>query len=556
MLQKNYFKFIKFFLFYVAIIILVYSNYLLKNDFIIDDYAIINSKNFNFKDFYNGFVSAFANRPLSIIYYYFISRLNDKFIIYSLISLAFYLTSIAILFRVFDFLLNSQTKKILFFITIIFQFFSYTNIYSPGMQSIGNFSLLLFAMSLIFFKNFLITKNYYNYLISIALIIIGLLTYESFFPLLIVYIMMPFFIKFNYKYFFYNFLIIITVILIIFAYQKYFAILIYPAEDLSRLRNTNFLKIIEFTILNIFVLNDFLFSQSYYAYKNIINLFNKSFYFEILKIIFFFLIFAYFIFRDDQKNYNKVKISLIFSLIFTVIFFTLLMHSLANTVISPLEYNNRGLVSFSILFPLSLILLKNIYFRNYKVKLIMQIFFIFMYLSLLINFFSFQIYQNERYAFQKKVFKIISDLNLTNSSTFILTKNYNVLDIEKKFSYNNNYFDNFNKNSLIIITQLNGNIICNKDIFIFEQLNRAKKNNITNFIIYDVSNKYIENFLNYNDIYIYLSSKRNLCNSKYSILINQIFKKDKYLYDYEVPIILKNDTIFGALESFYYKKIF
>ena len=103
---------------------------------------------------------------------------------------------------------------------------------------------------------------------------------------------------------------------------------------------------------------------------------------------------------------------------------------------------------------------------------------------------------------------------------------------------------------------MNGNIICNKDIFIFEQLNRAQKNNITNYIIYDVSNKYIENFSNYNDIYIYLSSKKNLCNSKYSILINKIFKKEKYLYDYEVPIILKNDTIFGALQSFYYKKFF
>jgi hypothetical protein len=552
MLNKNYFKFIKFFAFYVVVIILVYSNYLLKNDFIIDDYAIISSKIFNFKDFYNSFLSAFANRPLAIIYYYIISRLDDKFIIYASISLSFYLISIAILFRVFDFLLNSETKKIIFFLTIIFQFFSYTNIYSPGMQSIGNFSLLLFVLSLFFFKSFLITKNYYNYLISIVLIIVSLLIYESFFPLLIIYVMLPFFFKFNYKYFLYNLLIIFSVILVIFIYQKYFAILIYSAEDLSRFRNTNFLKIIEFTILNIFVLIDFLFSQLYYAQKNIINLFNKNLYFEILKIIILFFIFTYFILKNSQKNYNKIKFSLIFFLILGTIFLTLLMHSLANTVISPLDYNNRGLVALSILFPLSLILFKNINFRNYKIKLSIQIFFILMYLTLLINFFSFQIYQNERYEIQKKVFKIISDLNLTKSNTFILTKNYNLLDIEKKFNYNNNYFDNFNKNSSIITAQLSGNIICNKDIFIFEKLKAAKKNNITNFIIYDVSNKYVENFSTYEEMHLYLSTKKNLCNSQHNILINKIFKKEKYLYNYEVPIILKNNTMLKILQSFYY----
>jgi len=551
MLNKNYFKYIKFFSFYVVVIILVYSNYLLKNDFIIDDYAIISKKILNFKDFYNSFLSAFANRPLAIVYYYIISRLDDKFIIYASISLSFHLISIAILFRVFDFLLNSQTKKIIFFLTIIFQFFSYTNIYSPGMQSIGNFSLLLFVISLFFFKSFLITKNYYNYLISIVLIIVSLLIYESFFPLLIVYVMLPFFFKFNYKYFLYNLLIIFSVILVIFIYQKYFAILIYSAEDLSRFRNTNFLKIIELIILNIFVLIDFLFSQLYYAQKNIINLFNKNLYFEILKIIIFFFIFTYFILKNGQKNYNKIKFSLIFFLIFGSIFFTLLMHSLANTVISPLDYNNRGLVYLSILFPLSLILFKNINFRNYKIKLSIQIFFILMYLTLLINFFSFQIYQNERYEIQKKVFKIISDLNLMKSNAFILTKNYNLLDIEKKFSYNNNYFDNFNKNSSIITAQLSGNIICNKDIFIFEKLKAAKKNNITNFIIYDVSNKYVENFLTYEEMHIYLLSKKNLCNSQHNILINKIFKKEKYLYDYEVPIILKNNTMLKILKSFY-----
>jgi hypothetical protein len=228
------------------------------------------------------------------------------------------------------------------------------------------------------------------------------------------------------------------------------------------------------------------------------------------------------------------------------------MHSLANTVISPLDYNNRGLVSLSILFPLSLILFKNINFRNYKIKLSIQIFFILMYLTLLINFFSFQIYQNERYEIQKKVFKIISDLNLMKSNAFILTKNYNLLDIEKKFSYNNNYFDNFNKNSSIITAQLSGNIICNKDIFIFEKLKAAKKNNITNFIIYDVSNKYVENFSTYEEMHLYLSTKKNLCNSQHNILINKIFKKEKYLYDYEVPIILKNNTMLKILQSFYY----
>jgi hypothetical protein len=220
-MKKDSYSYSLNFFFYFAIILIGYFFFAYNGKFIIDDFSIVNTdKTLNLFKFYKDLEPAFSNRPLAILYYYVISKLPNNYALYFVLSLFQHLLCIFLIYKIFDFLFYSEEIKKIFYVLIVFPFFSFTTLYSPAMQSVGNYSLAVFLFSLILLKKFIVEKKKYLYALSILLILLAFLTYESFFPLIVLFLFFPLIYKQNYKILFINLLFILIILLIIFFFKK------------------------------------------------------------------------------------------------------------------------------------------------------------------------------------------------------------------------------------------------------------------------------------------------------------------------------------------------
>jgi hypothetical protein len=189
----NSFPFNKFCL---LLIFLIYTPISIFGYFIQDDLGIVaNIGSSKFAQALSDICQVNNNRPLSCFYHAILTRLPAVYQFYFLINLIFYICFVLNIIKIFEFIFNNIFLKKIFFIFLIFPFFSFTIIYSPAMQSMGTFALLLWSVSLYFLKKFIINSNKINIISSFIALFASFLVYESPLPLLAVSIFFPLFFE-------------------------------------------------------------------------------------------------------------------------------------------------------------------------------------------------------------------------------------------------------------------------------------------------------------------------------------------------------------------------
>jgi hypothetical protein len=568
-MKKDSFSYTLNFFFYFVIVIIGYFFFSYNGKFIIDDFSIVNSeKTLNLLEYYKSLETGFSNRPLAIIYYFVISKLPSNYLLYFTISLSQHILCIFLIYKLFDFLFYSEEIKKIFFLLIIFPFFSFTTLYSPAMQSIGNCSLAIFLFALILLKKFIVEKKKYLYVFSILLIILAFLTYESFFPLIILFIFFPLIYKQNYKILFINLFFILIILLIVFIFQKYFAYRP-QGEDLSRIRNLNIFSLIRLCFVNLLLLINFFLENFYDAFLNIKNLLNKNLYFALTQIFFLNFIFIYFIFKLRKGLLNHVKPFNIFFIIIFIIFLTILMHSVADTGIEFRDYNNRGMLAMSFVPSIFLLLLYNSTIKNSYI-VFFKFLFIFFYCSIIINFFSFQQYEYVKLDKFKKIYLTVKENNFINNKTFLFIKIEPQNYIENKYSYSSsNYFYNFQLEDIDYLEKIivknnlnykkNNQVIEINDFTVVFNLrhvfckyfliNDDDLERYSNFITLDITEKTYTH-LNFTELKQLIYSEKNTnCANEYEILLKKLFNKNKvYLDEKNIPLLIKNLYIYDFLK--------
>jgi len=466
----NFIKSLSLTQYFFTLALLGYLPILVFGYFIQDDYTIRGLTDLNFFDAVKTICSVNNNRPLSCIYHALLTRLPPIFQIYFLFSLSIYFIFIYIVFKIYDFILDDIYIKKIFLTFLIFPFFSYTIIYSPGMQSMGIVSLIFWAISLFFLKRYIYKFSFIDLFLSYFFLVIMFLIYESAAPLLGISLFFPLFFKNKKKVFFINIILTFLVLILIYVLQKE----IFPNlfnQDLSRIKlglhdykKIFYLIIINFALtLNIFAHSLELFGRSLF---NIFTSFNLILLLQLILIIFFFYLSI-----DNKKNKTKsnsdyylLSISLVS--IISVFILNVLMHSMAHTGLEFTQYNNRALVSISCIFSLSVVFFYK--FGVFRSKFLSNFFYIPLFTILSVNFFFFQ--NNlirERFLAQE----LLRDAKELISKNHVLEKKYknnvnffiyNRSNVEEIFSYNS--LDFFR---VIEKTENNINILLNEHKFCY-----------------------------------------------------------------------------------------
>lgn len=469
----NFIKSLSLIEYFFALTILGYFPILVFGYFIQDDYTIRGLTDLNFFEAVKTICHVNNNRPLSCFYHALLSRLFPIFQVYFLFSLSLYFIFIYIVFRIYDFILDDIYIKKIFLTFLIFPFFSYTIIYSPGMQSMGIVSLIFWAISLLFLKRYIYKSFFFDLFSSYFFLVMMFLTYESATPLLGISLFFPLFFKNKKMIFFINIILIFLLLILIYILQKE----IFPNlfnQDLSRIKLglQDYKKIIYLIIVNlvltvnIFVHSLELFTRSLY---NIFISFNLILSLQLLLIVIFFYLSI-----DNKKktksNRDYYFLSISFFSIISVFILNALMHSVANTGLEFTQYNNRALVSVSFIFSLSMVFFYK--FGLLRIKFLSIFFYIILFIILSVNFFFFQNnLVKERFLAQE----LLRNENELTNKNYILDKKYkyNVnffiydrSDVEEILSYNSlDFFRVFEKTENKINFFLNENKFCNLDYY-------------------------------------------------------------------------------------------
>ena len=498
----NFIKSLSLTKYFFALAILGYFPILVFGYFIQDDYTIRGLTDLNFFDAVKTICHVNNNRPLSCFYHALLSRLFPIFQVYFLFSLSLYFIFIYIVFRIYDFILDDIYIKKLFLTFLIFPFFSYTIIYSPGMQSMGIVSLIFWALSLLFLKRYIYKSFFLDLFLSYFFLVIMFLIYESATPLLGISLFFPLFFKNKKKIFFINIILIFLLLILIYILQKE----IFPNlfnQDLSRIKLglQDYKKIIYLIIINsvltvnIFVHSLELFARSLY---NIFVSFNLILSLQLLLMVIFFYLSI-----DNKKNIKSNRdyyfLSISFFSIISVFILNALMHSMANTGLEFTQYNNRALVSISFIF--SLLVVFSYKFGILRFKFLSNFFYIILFIILSVNFFFFQNnLVKERFLVQE----LLRDENELANKNYILDKKYkyNVnffiydrSDVEEILSYNSlDFFRVIEKTENQINFFLNENKFCNLDYYdLYIKIPYLNEENRLNLFYY--SNKKLTVFL-------------------------------------------------------------
>jgi len=552
--MKNIINFIKSLSltnYFFALSILGYFPILVFGYFIQDDYTILGLTDLNFFDAVKTICHVNNNRPLSCFYHALLSRLFPIFQVYFLFSLSLYFIFIYIVFRIYDFILDDIYIKKLFLTFLIFPFFSYTIIYSPGMQSMGIVSLIFWALSLLFLKRYIYKSFFLDLFLSYFFLVIMFLIYESATPLLGISLFFPLFFKNKKKIFFINIILIFLLLILIYILQKE----IFPNlfnQDLSRIKLglQDYKKIIYLIIINsVLTLNIFFYSLELFARSlyNIFVSFNLILSLQLLLMVIFFYLSI-----DNKKktksNRDYYFLSIFFFSIISVFILNALMHSMANTGLEFTQYNNRALVSISFVFSLLVVSLYK--FIVLRTKFLSNIFYITLFTIFSVNFFFFQNNLIRERFLAKELLK--------DAKEFV-NKSYS---FDKKYEYNINFF--------IYESSYSEEVLSYNSLDYFRVIEKTEKNN--NFFLNE--NKFCN--LDYYDLYIkipYLNEKHRLnlfyySNKKLTIVTENIkyneFRNNlqniikcnyKEISDKSSRVIKKNVYLDKRFESFFLKFI-
>jgi len=532
----NSFPFNKFCL---LLIFLIYTPISIFGYFIQDDLGIVaNIGSSRFMQAMSDICQVNNNRPLSCFYHAILTRLPAVYQFYFLINLIFYICFVLNIIKIFEFIFNNIFLKKIFFIFLIFPFFSYTIIYSPAMQSMGTFALLLWSVSLYFLKKFIINNNKINIILSFILLFASFLVYESQFPLLAVSIFFPLFFDKKKKLFLINFLAIIIIVSIIFIIQKFLMPIIFNI-DLSRVRVDfyNYKKIIYLLFVNlILTANIFFFSLEIFL-RILYDLFYRPNYLFLSQLILILIIFYSLIFYKTKiynQSINKkfIKVSLL--IFFFTIILNSIMHTMANTGLEFIQYNNRALVSLSFIFAFAVSVIYK-YISENKKSLFSYII-AFLFLIFVSNFFYF------KNNLIKEKFQSISLNNLINlqfnnkdekqviffsiNSRPILHEILSYSSWDYFHILNNNMANFLNGNKVVIY--INSKKFCNKFYFneyIYKPFNENYAINYLNFNTYLNGNYISYNNLKFNELDVLLKSQI-ICDDQFNAASKKIITQD------------------------------
>jgi hypothetical protein len=505
----NFIKSLSLTQYFFALAILGYLPILVFGYFIQDDYSIRGLTDLNFFDAVKAICHVNNNRPLSCFYHALLSRLFPIFQIYFLFSLSLYFIFIYIVFKIYDFILDDIYIKKFFLTFLIFPFFSYTIIYSPGMQSMGSVSLIFWAISLLFLKRYIYKSFFLDLFLSYFFLVIMFLIYESAAPLLGISLFFPLFFKNKKKIFFINIILTFLVLILIYILQKE----IFPNlfnQDLSRIKLgfQDYKKIIYLiTINSVLTVNIFVHSLELFV-RSLYNIFTS---FNLILLLQLLLIISFFYLSIDNKkkiksNRNYYFLSISFVSVISVFILNALMHSMANTGLEFTQYNNRALVSISCIFSISVVI--SYKFGVLRSKFLSNFLYIILFIILSVNFFFFQNnLVKERFLAQE----LLKDAKELTNKNYILGK---------KYQYNVNFFiyDRSNVEQILSYNSLD-----------FFRVIEKTENNINFFLD---ENKFCN--LDYYDLYIkipYLNEENRLnlfyySNKKLTIFLENINHKD------------------------------
>jgi len=487
--------------------------------FIQDDFGVVSLHNKEPIDALKYICAVNNNRPLSCVYHAFLTRLPSIFQFYFFFTLLLYIFFIFNVVKIFDFIIDDIFLKKLFITFLIFPFFSYTVLYSPAMQSMGVFALVLWSISLLLLKQFITNKSKINLFFSYLFILLMLLTYESPAPLLGLSIFFPLFFKKKEKLFYINFLIIIFLCMLILFMQK----IVFPKifnVDLSRVKFdiNEYKKIVYLIFVNLVLTINIIFFSLEIALKALLNLFKNINYLTLLQLsLIIFLFYKNFYYRTFyKKNKNNKYLLLILVLVFSsVVFLNAVMHALANTGLEFTQYNNRALVSLSFIFSLTIVLVYKLV--NFNNKKLFNFFLICLFSVPIINFIYFQNNLiksrfDAEYIYDKYLNSNNSQFN-TNKINFIL--NESIDDVDYILSYHSfDYYKYLHKNLLVIF--LTEQKFCNINYY-DEYINIPYLRNSDNIIS-------VYNFRKFPYEYTHVIDIKNVDSKKFRAEISNIIK--------------------------------
>lgn len=498
---------------YLFIFVLFYKSLFFYGDFVRDDWSIKSLYHLNFFEALKGIFGPFSNRPFAALFFAITSRFSDEFIFYlSLNFVLIFISSYLIISSLYFINISNKIKNFYVFLTL-FPLFSYSVIFSSGMQITGNLSVLIWSFSF-YLQNQFITKNkFLSLIISNLFILLMLLTYESALPLLSLNIMFLFFFKRDhiFKYFF---ILILTIILGTII-QKVVIGNFYP--DISRLRieNLSFNKILFYFFGNgALLINNFfvLFQNFFSSIKNIFV--NKLFFSEYLLII----ILLYFVIFNKTQNIKKdiqdKKKIILFSVTSLILcfLFIVLIHTLALSGTNIYGYNNRALISVSFILPLFLIIIgETLKPRNSKILYFFYILIVFTNYILILD-------KNVEYVkYRNSTIKtIISEYkgNTDKKNYVLFIDHYGHKDrIYQKVTFINDNFDyrhllEIESKGSLMGTSINNNKYCNKTFWdnYFKTYVKKWFNKNNNIYIVDPKNSDFKfNLFNdLNEVWLYL----------------------------------------------------
>jgi hypothetical protein len=500
-----------------------------------------------FTDAVNSICSVNNNRPLSCIYHATLTRLPQVYQFYFFINLLFYIFFVLNLIKIFDFIVDNIYLKKIFTIFLIFPFFSYTILYSPAMQSMGTFALLLWSISLIFLKKFINSNNKINLFFSYFFLTSTFLVYESPFPLIALSLFFPLYFNNNkFKFFLFNILATLLILIIIVILQKFLIPKIYNI-DLSRMKIDilDYKKIFFLIFINLLLTLNIFFHSLEIFFKIILDFFRNPNFLLLVQVLLVLLIFYSTIVKKKFYKNNKNNKMFIVSLLifFSVIFFNALMHTLANTGLEFIKYNNRALVSLSFIFAFGALIIFKFFFNK---KFLFNFIFIFLFSVFVVNFFYFQ--NNiirERFLATSVNQKLNLQINNKKEVYFIFVDRISL--INELLSYESyDYFHLLNDNVkdflsgekvVIYITEQK---FCNKFYYNEYIYDPFKKNYNINLLVFN------ENLNNP------FKSDKNITMVDFEKLINSYLKCD-YTYSRNLFFLKDNVYVDNRYKSYFIK---
>ena len=370
----NYFKLYFQNFIILLFILIIHLPLLIFGDFQQDDFYIFNLSKYNFIGSFSEVILQFSNRPFAAIFFSFITRFFSSYEFFYILNIVLILLSCNFIILSFKKYFIKAFFKEIFIIFCLIPVFSYSVIFSPGMQITGNLSVFIWSISIFYLNKYLKENSLRQLIFSNLYLTLMFLTYESAFPLLTINLTMPF-LQNNAKAFKHILITVIAVLIISFIFQK----IILPEMfngDISRLRIENF-QIRSFLLyfsgniilfLNIFYL---LFANFFSSLKIIFGNLFLIFQYCTCLILFIFICYKFYQEKSDviEKNREKnfILLMLIMSLFF--VFLLIFMHTISKSAMNFYGINNRALVSLSFFVLLFLIILFNYLPKKYLIYL-------------------------------------------------------------------------------------------------------------------------------------------------------------------------------------------